>query len=107
MLTGLLVGVLYGTVEYQHEEASHLEIWSAQEDKKMQRRAINLPLQRCFLYDVPLWCPRDPLRVLDAGYGPYWCVPCKSKTQNCRDTASTLEASFHRHQLTKERERGG
>jgi hypothetical protein len=81
---GRLVGVLYGSRVFRHEEASRVEIWVAQETKKMQRSIINLPVQKCRMYDLSLSCPADPLAVLFAGYGPYWCVPCKSRSQNCK-----------------------
>ena len=32
-----------------------------------------------------LACPKDPTAVLEAGYGPLWCRPCKHRTSNCKN----------------------
>jgi hypothetical protein len=82
---GKLIGFVYGTPDFRHAEASRVEIWVAQETKKMQQSAVNLPMQPCVLYDAPVQCPKNPLDVLKRGYGPFWCVPCKAQSQNCKD----------------------
>lgn len=82
---GKMIGVVYGTPDTRHEEASRVEIWVAQESRKMQRADVNLPLQPCRVYDVAAWCPAKPVEVLERGYGPFWCVACKAKSQNCKE----------------------
>ena len=82
---GRMIGVVYGTPHFRHPEASRVEIWVAQEDRKMQRAAVNLPRQPCRVYDVLAACPARPLDVLESGYGPFWCVSCKTRSQNCKE----------------------
>lgn len=86
---GKLLGVIYGTHRYFHDESSRIEIWVRDETKKMQRKAINEPVVRCSLYGMSMWCPSDPIAVLHAGYGPTWCFPCKHKTSNCKGVFNT------------------
>ena len=90
---GHILGVVYGTPEFRHEEASRVEIWVRQESKKMQKSAINFPTQPCYLYDVLVACPSHPISVLEHGYGSNWCRPCKHKTSNCKEVNTVAHSA--------------
>ena len=87
---GRLLGFVYSTPKHvpPHDEfTSRVEIWVAKENKKMQKKSVVLPLERkCSLQNVEgnLFCPYDVEKVLQAGYGNNWCVPCKTKSSNCK-----------------------
>lgn len=89
---GRMVAVVYGTPWYRHEEAARVELWGAVSSRKMQDPAVNLPVQPCLLNGVATKCPKDPLAVLDRGYGAHWCVACKDKHSNCKEHHSKV---FH------------
>jgi hypothetical protein len=78
---------LDGGVTLPREDASRVEVWAAVEGKKSQRAAINWPARPCALQGLVegIQCPDDPRAVLEASYGPRWCVPCKSRSSNCKD----------------------
>ena len=89
---GRMIGVMYGTTQFRHDEASRVELWVASESKKMQQAAITYPLRPCWLFGglsstphVATMCPGRWRDVLVRGYGPQWCVPCKHPDrQNCK-----------------------
>lgn len=82
---GRLIGYVYGTHELSHhEESPRAEIWIQQESRKMQKAALVYPTRRCVLQDVDVRCPAEGEKVLVAGYGDKWNVPCKVKASNCK-----------------------
>eukprot|EP00760_Papus_ankaliazontas_P026020 PhM_4_TR2991/c0_g2_i1/m.14356 len=84
---GRLFAFFYDTPTVIHEDAPHVEVWVAQEHKKMQRRNVTVPLRNCRMYGGAvsgLKCPARSLDVLRAGYGENWQTPCKSRSSNCK-----------------------
>ena len=81
---GHLLAYVYSEKKVLDVDAPHVEIWVAQESKKMQRANVTFPLVGCVMYDVPMYCPGRYMDVLIAGYGPNWSTPCKAKSSNCK-----------------------
>lgn len=87
---GRILGSVYGTKVFRSDDESHVEIWVRQQSRKMQRASLTFPLQPCFLYDLEIRCPANPLQVLANGYGESWCRPCKHRSSNCRNVPGVV-----------------
>eukprot|EP00389_Voromonas_pontica_P014426 GDKH01022359.1.p1 GENE.GDKH01022359.1~~GDKH01022359.1.p1 ORF type:complete len:64 (-),score=1.45 GDKH01022359.1:20-211(-) len=54
-------------------------------DQDVDHRKLSIGEDANSVRIMNLACPRDPTAVLEAGYGPLWCRPCKHRTSNCKN----------------------